>query len=146
MGINETPTVTTDHLGARRVNELVGPKVSETPRDVEVIPKAGAPTQLGKRALRLVTRLHPRGTDTILIDSSGIDSELPQSDEGDDGDDGDFDELLRDVTLTSDPMKDYLRKISKTSLLTASQEVDLGKAIEAGVFAQAGCRWRDCAR
>ena len=37
---------------------------------------------------------------------------------------------------TADPVKDYLKQIGKVSLLTAGQEVDLAKRIEAGLFAE----------
>jgi RNA polymerase primary sigma factor len=40
------------------------------------------------------------------------------------------------VGATADPVKDYLRQIGKVPLLTAEQEVELGKRIEAGLFAQ----------
>jgi RNA polymerase primary sigma factor len=36
---------------------------------------------------------------------------------------------------TADPVKDYLKQIGKVPLLTAGQEVELAKRIEAGVFA-----------
>jgi RNA polymerase primary sigma factor len=36
---------------------------------------------------------------------------------------------------TTDPVKDYLKQIGKVALLTAAQEVELAKRIEAGVFA-----------
>jgi len=36
---------------------------------------------------------------------------------------------------TADPVKDYLRQIGKVPLLTARQEVELAKRIEAGLFA-----------
>ncbi|MET0930852.1 MAG: sigma-70 factor domain-containing protein, partial [Aeromicrobium sp.] len=35
---------------------------------------------------------------------------------------------------TADPVKDYLKQIGKVSLLTAGQEVELAKRIEAGLF------------
>ena len=35
-----------------------------------------------------------------------------------------------------DPVKDYLRRIGPTALLSADEEVDLGKRIETGLFAQ----------
>jgi len=38
---------------------------------------------------------------------------------------------------TADPVKDYLKQIGKVPLLTAGQEVDLAKRIEAGLFAEA---------
>src|SRR6516162_5064668 len=37
---------------------------------------------------------------------------------------------------TADPVKDYLKQIGKVPLLTAGQEVDLAKRIEAGLFAE----------
>lgn len=134
MGINETATIVTDNLGVRREDERVRRGATETPDDIEAIPEAGAQTQLGERALRLAACLRSSDANTTPTDFSDIGSELPRSDEGDDGD---FDELLRGATLSSDPTTDYLRKIGKIPLLTASQEVNLGKAIEAGVFAKA---------
>ena len=37
---------------------------------------------------------------------------------------------------TADPVKDYLKQIGKVPLLTARQEVELAKRIEAGLFAE----------
>jgi RNA polymerase primary sigma factor len=37
---------------------------------------------------------------------------------------------------TADPVKDYLGQIGKVPLLTAGQEVELAKRIEAGLFAE----------
>ena len=37
---------------------------------------------------------------------------------------------------TADPVKDYLKQIGKVSLLTAAEEVELAKRIEAGLFAE----------
>src|SRR5690348_17735593 len=37
---------------------------------------------------------------------------------------------------TADPVKDYLAQIGKVPLLTAGQEVELAKQIEAGLFAE----------
>ncbi|SDQ52399.1 RNA polymerase sigma factor RpoD, C-terminal domain-containing protein [Thermostaphylospora chromogena] len=37
---------------------------------------------------------------------------------------------------TTDPVKDYLKQIGKVPLLTAEQEVELAKRIEAGLFAE----------
>jgi RNA polymerase primary sigma factor len=37
---------------------------------------------------------------------------------------------------TADPVKDYLKQIGKVSLLSAEQEVELAKRIEAGLFAE----------
>ncbi|HEY6493178.1 MAG TPA: sigma-70 family RNA polymerase sigma factor, partial [Trebonia sp.] len=38
---------------------------------------------------------------------------------------------------TADPVKDYLKQIGKVPLLSAEQEVDLAKRIEAGLYAEA---------
>src|SRR5207249_8722822 len=37
---------------------------------------------------------------------------------------------------SADPVKDYLKQIGKVPLLTAGQEVELAKRIEAGLFAE----------
>jgi len=39
------------------------------------------------------------------------------------------------MSVSDDPVRDYLRQIGKTPLLTAEQEVDLSKKIEAGLYA-----------
>ena len=44
-------------------------------------------------------------------------------------------EVLRDAGPSSDPVRLYLRQIGRVPLLTADQEVDLAKRIEAGLFA-----------
>ncbi|WP_426773504.1 sigma-70 factor domain-containing protein, partial [Pseudomonas aeruginosa] len=38
--------------------------------------------------------------------------------------------------VTSDPVKDYLKRIGKVALLEPEQEVDLAIRIEAGLFAE----------
>ncbi|MDO8308003.1 MAG: RNA polymerase sigma factor [Actinomycetota bacterium] len=51
----------------------------------------------------------------------------------------DTDEPVQTVTVagaTADPVKDYLKQIGKVSLLTAGEEVELAKRIEAGLFAE----------
>ena len=53
-------------------------------------------------------------------------------------DSDDADEPEQQVTVagaTADPVKDYLKQIGKVALLSAEQEVDLAKRIEAGLFA-----------
>lgn len=42
---------------------------------------------------------------------------------------------ISEVSATADPVRDYLKQIGRTPLLTAQQEVELAKAMEAGVFA-----------
>ena len=53
---------------------------------------------------------------------------------------GDDDEDLRAARVadgaTADPVRDYLKQIGKVPLLTARQEVELAKRIEAGLFAE----------
>src|SRR5438094_14159 len=39
------------------------------------------------------------------------------------------------VGATADPVKDYLKQIGRVRLLSAGQEVELAKRIEAGLFA-----------
>ena len=54
-------------------------------------------------------------------------------------DSDDTDEPVQKVTVagaTADPVKDYLKQIGKVALLTAAQEVDLARRIEAGLFAE----------
>jgi RNA polymerase primary sigma factor len=54
-------------------------------------------------------------------------------------DEDDADEPPAQVTqagATVDPVKDYLRKIGRVPLLSAEQEVELAKRIEAGLFAE----------
>ena len=51
----------------------------------------------------------------------------------------DTDEPAQQVMVagaTADPVKDYLKQIGKVSLLTAAEEVELAKRIEAGLFAE----------
>ena len=55
--------------------------------------------------------------------------------------DGDDDEDLPAARVaaaggTADPVKDYLRQIGRVPLLTAGQEVELARRIEAGLFAE----------
>ncbi|MBV7363759.1 RNA polymerase sigma factor [Actinomycetaceae bacterium TAE3-ERU4] len=54
-------------------------------------------------------------------------------------DSDDTDAPIQQVTVagaTADPVKDYLKQIGKVALLTADQEIDLAKRIEAGLFAE----------
>jgi RNA polymerase primary sigma factor len=70
-----------------------------------------------------VTRTGEAGLDGIRV-ATGIDE------------DGERVEQLRSGGATTDPVKDYLRKIGRVPLLNAEQEVALAKRIEAGLFAE----------
>jgi RNA polymerase primary sigma factor len=66
----------------------------------------------------------------------------PESEEGggfvlrdDDEDDAPVQQVVT-AGATADPVKDYLKQIGKVALLTAAQEVELAKRIEAGLFAE----------
>lgn len=48
----------------------------------------------------------------------------------------DIPEELTHTHLSEDPIKDYLRIIGKTPLLTAEQEVEISRSIEGGLYAQ----------
>src|SRR5690348_8232691 len=43
---------------------------------------------------------------------------------------------LKGAGGSTDPVKDYLQKIGRVPLLSAAQEVELAKRIEAGLFAE----------
>jgi len=68
------------------------------------------------------------------------DEEAEEADDGafslSDSDEGDEPEQQVMVAgATADPVKDYLKQIGKVALLSAEEEVDLAKRIEAGLFA-----------
>ncbi|SNS00293.1 RNA polymerase primary sigma factor [Streptosporangium subroseum] len=60
--------------------------------------------------------------DDVILAAGGEDDDAPEK-------------LAAAVGATSDPVKDYLKQIGKVPLLTAHQEVELAKRIEAGLFA-----------
>jgi len=70
-------------------------------------------------------------------------AEAEQEDSEDEGfslsDSDDNDEPEQQITVagaTADPVKDYLKQIGKVALLSAEQEVELAKRIEAGLFVE----------
>src|SRR5215469_11789964 len=73
-----------------------------------------------------------------VADAAGRPPEAAGEDEllvfGDDGEDLPAAQVAAGGA-TADPVKDYLRQIGKVPLLTAGQEVELAKRIEAGLFA-----------
>lgn len=90
------------------------------------------------QTLKRLARL-PRGYGTAVRQPHRIVDE-PAEDEMDVIDDAESDDdspqaTLSGVHLTADAMADYMRKIAKTRLLSAEEEVELTTKIEVGVFA-----------
>ena len=106
-----------------------GPEDLEDPEELETGPPpaaADAAAEVSGVAGAPAAELSP--------DSGGEDEEIFVF-----GDDDDADLPAARVAIagaTADPVKDYLKQIGKVSLLNASQEVDLAKRIEAGLFAE----------
>jgi len=76
-------------------------------------------------------------------DEAEINAEAQQTESEDQGfslsDSDDNDEPEQQITVagaTADPVKDYLKQIGKVALLSAEQEVELAKRVEAGLFAE----------
>ncbi|PZT91355.1 MAG: hypothetical protein DI630_29605, partial [Gordonia sp. (in: high G+C Gram-positive bacteria)] len=69
--------------------------------------------------------------------SSSTDAEIVLRIEIDEADDDDsVPERLRDTPISDDPVRQYLEQIGEPGLLTAEEEVELAKMIEAGLYAQ----------
>lgn len=69
--------------------------------------------------------------------SSSTDAEIVLRIEIDEADDDDpVPERLRDTPISDDPVRQYLEQIGEPGLLTAEEEVELAKTIEAGLYAQ----------
>jgi RNA polymerase primary sigma factor len=84
-------------------------------------------TRLADKAAEI--RRLPRAVPAEMAQSGSAHDEPPFSG----GDDEDPPAAAR---ATSDPVRDYLRQIVKVPLLSAGQEVELAKRIEAGLFAE----------
>jgi len=119
--------------GVRLANELAEPKRSPRSRTAKPAPgKARATKQAAKQAEATET-----GDDS---DAEAADGDV-MSIEAEATAFGDNDKLaevdLDDQTpAMGDSVHTYLKSIGRTSLLTAEQEVDLAKRIEAGLFAE----------
>ena len=94
--------------------------------------QAGSLTSEEVGAALLAADLPAEALDGVLQAVAAAGIALVETPE-DDGDDGKAEEPA--AGPTSDPVRLYLREIGRVQLLTAADEVDLAKAIEAGLFA-----------
>jgi RNA polymerase primary sigma factor len=110
--ISDVAEVTGDLVG-----DAGGPEVPDGPDDL-ADPAAGQPSaEAGQPSAEA------GGEDEEIFVFSDDDDDLPAG-------------KVVAAGATADPVKDYLKQIGKVALLTAEQEVDLAKRIEAGLFAE----------
>ena len=124
----------------------MAPEVTVVPENIEMITAVetadGLVVQAKKRSLDDIDDADYDAADAEREEARILaDEEAEESDDGafslSDSDEGD--EPEQQVTVagaTADPVKDYLKQIGKVALLSAEEEVDLAKRIEAGLFAE----------
>jgi RNA polymerase primary sigma factor len=91
--------------------------------DEAAVAAEAAAAALGTGAAADEAVLDPATTDPALLDQAGLESAA----------EADLDDQ---TSVMGDSVHTYLKSIGRTSLLTAEQEVDLAKRIEAGLYAE----------
>src|SRR5581483_11879982 len=119
--------------GVRLANELTEPKRSPRSRTAKPAPGKARATKQAETAEPAAATGDESDADAADPDALNLEAEAAAF--------GDTDKLaevdLDDQTpAMGDSVHTYLKSIGRTSLLTAEQEVDLAKRIEAGLFAE----------
>src|SRR5580704_1278440 len=98
--------------------------------------------ELAESGVRLANELGDSGKTRSARSAGAPARAVKDADDADAGEESDVDLALAEVDLDDqtpamgDSVHTYLKSIGRTSLLTAEQEVDLAKRIEAGLFAE----------
>jgi RNA polymerase primary sigma factor len=107
----------------REQGYLAAERVREALRDVELTPEATD---------EILVLFHDLGIDVLEAEDEHREEASAEPDEADAAQIGPRELDLSAKTVTSDPVRLYLREIGRVELLTAEQEVSLARRIEAG--------------